>query len=195
MQMRTPRWTGTGALQFLSRLLALSGLVAIFVAAGQIVLAAPLQAGAGVGKSGLQVPRFVSLKTGRVNVRVGPGEDYKIAWVFTRTGLPIFGHLGGRNHIVYGVGFSGNGVAPCVVGGRILASLALGSADEWSASPLVDGTQGRFPPEPVRFLGAHVVREGVARKEEAETLGRTPSRIAVALAKLAPAGMIPKKDE
>ena len=42
-----------------------------------------------VGKSGLQVPRFVSLKAGRVNVRVGPGEDYKIAWVFTRTGLPI----------------------------------------------------------------------------------------------------------
>ena len=30
----------------------------------------------------------------------------------TRTGIPIFGHLGGRSHIVYGVGFSGNGVAP-----------------------------------------------------------------------------------
>ena len=89
MQTRTPRWTSTGGLPFLSRLLALSGLVAIFAAAGQIVLAAPLQPAAGVGKSGLQVPRFVSLKTGRVNVRVGPGEDYKIAWVFTRTGLPI----------------------------------------------------------------------------------------------------------
>ncbi len=49
---------------------------------------AQLQSGT-VGKSGLQVPRFVSLKAGRVNVRVGPGEDYKIAWVFTRTGLPI----------------------------------------------------------------------------------------------------------
>ena len=42
-----------------------------------------------LGKSGLPVPRFVSLKAGRVNVRVGPGEDYKIAWVFTRTGLPV----------------------------------------------------------------------------------------------------------
>ena len=89
MQTRTPRWTSTGGLPFLSRLLALSGLVAIFAAAGQIVLAAPLQPATGVGKSGLQVPRFVSLKTSRVNVRVGPGEDYKIAWVFTRTGLPI----------------------------------------------------------------------------------------------------------
>ena len=113
----------------------------------------------------------------------------------TRTGIPIFGHLGGRSHIVYGVGFSGNGVAPAVVGGKILASLALGTADEWSGCGLVDGAQGRFPPEPVRFIGAHVVREGVARKEEAETLGRTPSRLAVALARLAPAGMIPKKGE
>jgi SH3-like domain-containing protein len=39
--------------------------------------------------TGLPVPRFVSLKAGRVNVRIGPGEDYKIAWVFTRPGLPI----------------------------------------------------------------------------------------------------------
>ena len=64
------------------------------------------------------------------------------------------------SHIVYGVGFSGNGVAPAVVGGKILASLALGVADEWSGCGLVDGRQGRFPPEPVRFIGAHVVREG-----------------------------------
>jgi SH3-like domain-containing protein len=39
--------------------------------------------------TGLPIPRFVSLKAGRVNVRSGPGEDYKIAWVFTRPGLPI----------------------------------------------------------------------------------------------------------
>jgi glycine/D-amino acid oxidase-like deaminating enzyme len=113
----------------------------------------------------------------------------------TRTGLPIFGHLGGRSHIVYGVGFSGNGVAPAVVGGKILASLALDTADEWSACGLVDGLQGRFPPDPVRFLGAHVVREAVARKEEAEMEGREPNRLAVRLAALAPAGMIPKKAE
>ena len=61
----------------------------MLVAAGEIPAASPLHAAGAVGKSGLQVPRFVSLKAGRVNVRVGPGEDYKIAWVFTRTGLPI----------------------------------------------------------------------------------------------------------
>ncbi|MEJ0011620.1 MAG: SH3 domain-containing protein [Bauldia sp.] len=42
-----------------------------------------------LGKSGLPLPRFVSLKAGRVNVRVGPGEDYKVAWVFTKSALPV----------------------------------------------------------------------------------------------------------
>jgi SH3-like domain-containing protein len=42
-----------------------------------------------MGKSGLPLPRFVSLKAGRVNVRVGPGEDYKVAWVFTKSQLPV----------------------------------------------------------------------------------------------------------
>jgi SH3-like domain-containing protein len=41
------------------------------------------------GSSGLPLPRFVSLKAGRVNVRVGPGEDYNIAWIYTKPGLPI----------------------------------------------------------------------------------------------------------
>jgi SH3-like domain-containing protein len=45
--------------------------------------------GAAVGRSGLPIPRFVSLKARQVNVRVGPGEDYKVAWVFTRSELPV----------------------------------------------------------------------------------------------------------
>jgi SH3-like domain-containing protein len=51
--------------------------------------ASPGEGGARANPSGLPIPRFVSLKAGRVNVRIGPGEDYKIAWVFTRPGLPI----------------------------------------------------------------------------------------------------------
>jgi SH3-like domain-containing protein len=42
-----------------------------------------------VGKSGLPLPRFVSLKSNKVNVRVGPGESYGIAWTFTRGALPV----------------------------------------------------------------------------------------------------------
>lgn len=41
------------------------------------------------GPSGLPLPRFVSLSTDRVNVRRGPGQNYNIAWVFVRDGLPV----------------------------------------------------------------------------------------------------------
>jgi len=39
--------------------------------------------------SGLPVPRFVSLKADKVNVRSGPTKDHQVAWVFTRAGLPV----------------------------------------------------------------------------------------------------------
>jgi putative aminophosphonate oxidoreductase len=105
------------------------------------------------------------------------------------TGLPLLGRLGGRDHILYGVGWSGNGVAPSLLGGKILASLALGLDDEWSQSSLVDQRFARLPPEPIRFIGAHIVREAVRRKEAAEAEGRTPNQLSVLLAKLVPAGL------
>lgn len=42
-----------------------------------------------VAVSGLPVPRFVSLKSDRVNLRNGPGTEYPTAWVFKRAGLPV----------------------------------------------------------------------------------------------------------
>lgn len=42
-----------------------------------------------IGPSGLAIPRYVSLKSDRVNVRKGPGTTYPIAWVFGRAGLPV----------------------------------------------------------------------------------------------------------
>lgn len=42
-----------------------------------------------LGKSGLPVPRFVTLKTAKVNVRRGPSNAHKVAWVFNRKGLPV----------------------------------------------------------------------------------------------------------
>ncbi len=44
---------------------------------------------AGGAVSGLPVPRFVSLKSDRVNMRKGPGTDYPTAWVYRRAGLPL----------------------------------------------------------------------------------------------------------
>ena len=48
-------------------------------------------------KTGLPLPRFVSLKGDKVNLRRGPSLDYKIDWVYKRKHLPLmiiseFGH-------------------------------------------------------------------------------------------------------
>jgi len=41
------------------------------------------------GASGLPLPRFVSLKSGKVRVRRGPSAQYKVAWVYHAKGLPV----------------------------------------------------------------------------------------------------------
>jgi SH3-like domain-containing protein len=50
------------------------------------VPAVPAAAPAG---SGLPIPRFVSLKSDRVNLRNGPSTEYPTGWVFRRAGLPL----------------------------------------------------------------------------------------------------------
>ncbi len=108
----------------------------------------------------------------------------------TVDGLPFFCTLG-RPDLVIGAGYSGNGVGPSVLGGRILASLALGLDDEWSRCGLTRAPPRGLPGEPWRCLGGRVVRGAVARKERAEDAGRRPARIDRALARLAPAGLVP----
>lgn len=39
--------------------------------------------------SGFPVPRFVSIKVDRVNVREGPSKDHPVLWIYTRKGLPV----------------------------------------------------------------------------------------------------------
>lgn len=40
-------------------------------------------------ESGLPVPRFVSLRSGEVNLRTGPGTRYPIEWVLTKRSMPV----------------------------------------------------------------------------------------------------------
>jgi SH3-like domain-containing protein len=55
---------------------------------------APMRPAAAAGENagnvtGLPVPRFVSLKSERVNVRGGPNKDQDVRWVYTRAGMPV----------------------------------------------------------------------------------------------------------
>jgi len=88
--------------------------------------------------------------------------------------LPMIGSRhGGRVHFAHG--FSGNGVAPAVFAGRVLAGLVEEPEGELARLPIVDRRVRRFPPEPVRFVGVRLVREALIRRDEAEDAGRRPS--------------------
>jgi SH3-like domain-containing protein len=68
----------------LGRLPALLVAIAAVLAGARAAPAASDAAG-----SGLAVPRFVSLKSDKVNVRSGPTKDNDVAWIYTRAGLPV----------------------------------------------------------------------------------------------------------
>jgi putative aminophosphonate oxidoreductase len=101
------------------------------------------------------------------------------------TGLPFFGHLDDHPDIVYGLGYSGNGVGPSYLGGKILMSLVLDRDNEWTRSPIAHGPRGYFPPEPIRFMGSIAVRNAIRRKERAEDQDRKPWFVDVMLSRLA----------
>jgi glycine/D-amino acid oxidase-like deaminating enzyme len=88
--------------------------------------------------------------------------------------FPFFGTLPGTR-VHYGAGYSGNGVGPSWLGGRILARLALGVEDELTALPLVNRRIRPLPPEPIKRLGGGLVRGAALRAEEAEQAGRRPA--------------------
>jgi glycine/D-amino acid oxidase-like deaminating enzyme len=85
--------------------------------------------------------------------------------------LPFFGTVKGKR-IHYGVGYSGHGVGPTWLGGQILASLTLGSDDEWTALPLASRRVASLPPEPLKHLGGALVRSAILACERADEEGR-----------------------
>jgi glycine/D-amino acid oxidase-like deaminating enzyme len=82
---------------------------------------------------------------------------------------------GGRMHVA--AGYSGNGVAPSHLLGRILAARVLGSDEPLTRLPIVGRARLRFPPEPMRSVGARVLRAAMISREDAEEAGRRPGRL------------------
>jgi glycine/D-amino acid oxidase-like deaminating enzyme len=97
--------------------------------------------------------------------------------------LPFFGTVPGER-VHYGLGYSGHGVGPSWLGGQILASLAVGREDEWTALPLATRCVPKLPPEPLKGLGGGLVRAAIIACEQAEEEGRRPRLAARAVASL-----------
>jgi len=97
--------------------------------------------------------------------------------------LPIIGSShGGRVH--YAHGYSGNGVGPAHLAGRILAALVDGGTDPLARLPIVGRGIPIYPPEPFRYIGARMIREALINVDEAGDAGRRPGILARTLAGL-----------
>ena len=121
---------------------------------------------------------------------VAPERSWRGPIDYSVTGLPSFVRVGGRSDVIAAAGFSGNGVGPAYVAGRILASMAQEKDDEWAATALARPSKAALPPEPFRYLGGRVVREAVARKEAAEDAGREARRLTRFVASLDPTSFV-----
>jgi glycine/D-amino acid oxidase-like deaminating enzyme len=98
------------------------------------------------------------------------------------THMPAFGSL--EPHVHYALGYTGNGVAPSHLAGRVLADLVTGADSDDVRLPMVNARARTFPPQPFRALGAAVVRRAIIAKDTAEERGRRPNPVANAVARL-----------
>lgn len=85
--------------------------------------------------------------------------------------LPAIGALSG-GPAFFAAGFTGNGVGPSHLAGRVLASLALDRRDDLTSLALVESHVPRVPPEPWRWLGGMAIRAAFRRAEDADDAGR-----------------------
>jgi glycine/D-amino acid oxidase-like deaminating enzyme len=109
---------------------------------------------------------FPSLEDVRITHAWGGPIDVTPSWT------PFFTTV--RPGVVFGLGFSGHGLAATKLGGKTLASMVLGRDDEWTRLPVVGDAVGRFPPEPLRWPLVRSTVLGMLRHDRAADEGRPP---------------------
>ena len=87
--------------------------------------------------------------------------------------LPQVGTLS-DGPVHYAFGFTGNGVGPSHLAGRILSGLALDARDADTRLALVDPSPPVVPPEPLAWMGGSLVRAAFLRRERIEACGQRP---------------------
>jgi glycine/D-amino acid oxidase-like deaminating enzyme len=96
---------------------------------------------------------------------------------------PFFGTLPSEN-VHYGFGYTGNGVGPAHLAGKIMSSLVRGVEDENTRLPFVHMEPKRFPPEPFRSAGAAIANEATVRRDDVLDAGRKPNFLLDFVAKM-----------
>jgi glycine/D-amino acid oxidase-like deaminating enzyme len=98
--------------------------------------------------------------------------------------MPFFGSTGRHRNVHHGLGYTGNGVAPSHLGGKILASIATHAGDGFTRLGVVTTEPKRFPPEPIRSPGMLVANAAIRRKDDLEERGRWVDPLTMFVAKL-----------
>jgi len=88
--------------------------------------------------------------------------------------LPTVSRIG-SDPVWAAFGYTGNGVGPSHLVGKVLASLLLGRDDEYSALPLVDSGPRGIPAGLAGWAGGNVIRGAMLRAEAAEADGESPA--------------------
>ncbi|MCX5072891.1 NAD(P)/FAD-dependent oxidoreductase [Streptomyces sp. NPDC054949] len=105
---------------------------------------------------------------------------------YSTTSLPFAGWLRTVPGVCYATGYSGDGVGPSRLMAKVLASLVLGTDDEWARSAFTRPPGGWIPPEPVRYPGARVVMPALRAVEYREDRGRGVPALVKRLASIDP---------
>ncbi|MEV7521381.1 FAD-binding oxidoreductase [Streptomyces sp. NPDC091371] len=105
---------------------------------------------------------------------------------YSTTSLPFAGWLKSVPGVCYATGYSGDGVGPSRLMAKVLASLVLGTKDEWSGSAFARPAGGWIPPEPVRYPGARLVIPALRAVEHREDHGRGVPALVKRLASVDP---------
>ena len=90
---------------------------------------------------------------------------------------------------MHATGFSGDGVGPCRLAGKVLASLVLETRDDLTALGLVRPPDPEFPPEPVRWIGTKLVRRAVGKIDLADRDNGRVNAVTRRLGQLVAAGV------
>ena len=99
------------------------------------------------------------------------------------THLPTFGSLAPGN-VYYALGYTGNGVAPSHLAGKVIADLVRGDDTDATRLPMVNPKPRMFPPQPFRSIGAAVIRRAIIAKDTAEERGVRPNPVMSAIARM-----------
>ncbi len=136
----------------------------------------------------VEVDADVAAATRRALVGMFPAlEDRTIAHAWggpidvSPSHLPQIGSLA-DGPVHYAFGYTGNGVGPSHLAGRILSGLALGAHDADTDLALVDPRPAFVPPEPFAWVGGMIVRRALVRAERRLDQGRRPDPLTRAVA-------------